>query len=75
MWTCTQVISDDNHQASTRAVCVVELFSIADGRTERLRVLLTVSSNCHCFTRTYLIQLLIVDVSGLSKEINAALEY
>ena len=34
---------------------------------------LTASSNRHHLTRTHLIQL-IVDVTGLSKEINAALE-
>ena len=51
-----QMISDDSHHASTRTVCVVRVIPTADSRTERLRVLLTVSSNHHRLTRTYLIQ-------------------
>ena len=51
--------SDDHHQASTRAVHVVQLFSIADSRTERLHV--TSNSHC-CIARTYLIQLSLMSV-------------
>ena len=45
--------SDDGHRASARAVRVVQLFSMADSRTERLRVLLP-ASNCRRYiARTY----------------------
>ena len=58
-----QIISDDNHRTSARAVCVVRLVSTADNRTERLRLLLTASNSCHCIARTYLlIQPLLVSV-------------
>ena len=70
MRTCMQIIC---HHASTRAVCVVRVVPTTDSRTERLRVLLTISSNRHHLARTYLI-LAVVDVSRLSKEINATLE-
>ena len=40
--TCMQIFADDSHQANTRAVYVVGLVSMADYRTERLRLLLTV---------------------------------
>ena len=43
-----RIISDDGHQASVRAVCVVQLVSTADSRTERLCVLLTASNSHHC---------------------------
>ena len=46
--------SDDGHQASARAVCVVEPFSLADSRTERLRVLLPASNSRHCTACMYL---------------------
>ena len=46
--------SDDGHQASARAVRVVQLFSMADSRTERLRVLLPASNSRRCIARTYL---------------------
>ena len=52
-----QMITDNSHHASARTVCVVRVIATADSRTERLRVLLTGSSNCHRLTRTYLIQL------------------
>ena len=42
-----QIISDDGHQASTRAVHVVQLVSTADSRTERLRLLLTAPDSRH----------------------------
>ena len=29
-----QIISDEDHQASARAVCVVQLISMADSRTD-----------------------------------------
>ena len=67
------MISDDGHHTSARTVCVVRVDLTADSRSERLRILLTVSNNRHRLTRTYLDQH-VVDVSGLSKEINAALE-
>ena len=71
--THVQMISDNGHYTSARTVCVVQVVPMADSRTERLRVLLTVSSNRHCLTRMYLIQP-VVGVSGLSKEINTALK-
>ena len=61
-----RIISDDGHRASARAVGVVRLVSMADSRTERLRLLLTVLLVC-----TYPA---IIDVCRLSKEINVTLE-
>ena len=55
MHTCSKY-SGDGHHASTRAVRVVRVVSTADSRTERLCVLLTVSSNRYRLTHTYLIQ-------------------
>ena len=47
----------DGHRASTRAVCVVKLFSgMGDSRAERLRVLLLASNSRRYIARTYLIQ-------------------
>ena len=43
------------HRDSARAVCVVQLFSMADSKTERLRVLLLASNSRRCIARTYLI--------------------
>ena len=57
--THVRMISDDGHHASTRTVCVVRVVPTTDSRTERL---------CVPYPAT-------IDVSGLSKEINAALEY
>ena len=48
--------SDDGHRGSVRAVRVVQLFSMGDSRTERLRVLLPVSNSRRCIARMYLIQ-------------------
>ena len=45
-----QIASDDSLWTSARAVDVVQLISTADSRTERLRVLLTVSNSRHCIT-------------------------
>ena len=45
--------SDDGRRASARAVRVVQLFSMADSRTERLRVLLLASNSRRCIARTY----------------------
>ena len=46
-----QVIGSGDHQASARAVCVLQLVSVADRRTERLSVLLPVSiSRCIVFS-------------------------
>ena len=61
MHTHVRMISDDDHHASARTVCVVQVIPMADSRTERLRVLLTVSSNRHHLTPV------VIDVSGLSK--------
>ena len=51
--THTRIISDDGHQASVRAVCVVRLVfmadSRADSRTERLRLLLKVCNSHHIY--------------------------
>ena len=49
---------------SARAIHVVQVIPMADCRTERLRVLITVSP-----------YQAVLDVYGLSKEINAALEW
>ena len=62
--TRVRVISDDSHHASTRTVCVVRVVSTAGSRTEKLCIL----------SHSYLPYPAIVDVSRLSKEINAALE-
>ena len=51
------------HWASARAVRVVQLLSMADNRTERLRVLLPASNSRHCIARTYLIQLSLMSAS------------
>ena len=48
--------SDDSHWASARAVRVVQLFSMADSRTERLHVLLPASNSRRCIALTYLVQ-------------------
>ena len=48
--------SDNGHQASAKAVRVVQFFSIADSRTEMLHVLLSASNSHLCITRTYLTQ-------------------
>ena len=66
-----QMISADSLRASTRAIHVAQLSSMADSRTERLHVLLTASNSRHCITHMYPA---VVDVCGLSKEINATLE-
>ena len=54
--TPVQTISGDSHRASARAVRVVWLISMTDGRTERLHKLLTASNSCHCIVCTYFIQ-------------------
>ena len=42
--TCThmQIISDDGPQVNIRAVYVLQVFSMADSKTERLHILLSV---------------------------------
>ena len=67
-----RIISDDRYQAS--AVRVVWLVSMADSRTERLCVLLTASNSSHCIARIYIPYWAVIDVCGISKEINATLE-
>ena len=59
--TCTRVwmISEDSHHTSARSVRVVQVVPTADSRTERLCILLTVSSSHHHLSCTYLIQLLL----------------
>ena len=66
-----QIISDDCHRASARTVCVVRVISTAGRGTERLRLLLSASNSRHCVAR---VCSAVVDVCGLSKEINATLE-
>ena len=61
-----QIISDEGHQASARAVRVVRLVSTADGRTERLRKLLTASNSRRYIARTYLIKSSLMS-AGFSK--------
>ena len=61
---------NDSLWSSARAVCVVQLVSMADSRTERLHKLLPASNSHHL----YVPYPAIVDVCGLSKEIDAALE-
>ena len=41
------IFPDDDHHGSTRVIYVVQVVSTTHSRTERLRILLTVSSNCH----------------------------
>ena len=50
--------SDEGHWASARGVRVVQLFSMADSRTERVRctIQLPASNIRRCIARTYLIQ-------------------
>ena len=55
--TRVEIISDNGHQASAKAICVVRVVSTADSRTERLCVLQTASSDCYGLTRAYLIKL------------------
>ena len=69
-----QMISDDGHHASARTVCVVRVVPRADSRTERLCVLLTVSSNRRYLHSYVPYPAIVVDVSRLSKEINGALK-
>ena len=64
--------SDDGHQASARAVRVVQLFSMAESRTEWLRVLLPASNSRRCIAGIHRPFPAIID---LSNEINAALEW
>ena len=54
--TCMRMISDDGQWASARAAHV----SMADSRTERLRLLLKGCNSRHCIARTYLIQQLLM---------------
>ena len=54
--TRTQIISNDGHRASARAVHVVQLVSTADSRNERLCLLLTAPDSCHHIARMCLIQ-------------------
>ena len=58
-----QIVYDYGHWTSARAVCVVQLVSMADSRTEKLRLLLTESNNHHCIVHMYLIQLLLMSAS------------
>ena len=67
MCTRVQMISGDGHHTSTRTVCVVQVVPTADSRTERMRVLLTVSSK-PSLSHLYVPYPAIVDVSGLSKK-------
>ena len=68
-----RIIFYDGHGASARAVRVVRLVSTADSRTERLHLLLTMPNSRHCIAHLYPYPA-IVDVCGLSKELNAALK-
>ena len=61
------IFSDDNHHASTSVIYVVQVVSTTHSRTERLRPLLIVSSNCHGLVHTNLIQPLLMSV-GLPKK-------
>ena len=63
MW----IISDNSHLVSARAVCVVQLISMAESRTERLHILLTASSSRHRLTCAYLIQPSLVSAGFLKK--------
>ena len=60
-----QIISDDGQWASTRAVHVVRLVSMADSRTERLHLQLTASK-----VVTVSLKHAVIGFSGLSKEMN-----
>ena len=54
--THVEIISDNGHQASGKAICVVRVVSTAASRTERLCVLQTASSDCYSLTRAYLMK-------------------
>ena len=58
--------SDNGHQASAKAVCVVKLFSMADSRTERLRCT-TASIYQSSLYRSYVPYPAVIDVCRLSK--------
>ena len=62
-----RIISDDGNQTSARAVCVVQLISTADSRTERLHLVLTASNSRHRIARMYLIQPLLM-LAGFPKK-------
>ena len=51
------IFPDDDHHASTRVICVVQVVSTTHRRTERLYISVIVSSNCHHLVHTYLVQL------------------
>ena len=55
MHTHVRMISDNAHHTRARTVCVVRVLPTAESGTERLHVLLTVSSNHHRLTRTYIL--------------------
>lgn len=62
--------------SSGRAVCVVQLVSMADSRTEMLHKLLPASNSHHCLTCTCLIQPLFMSVVFPKKyNVDAAFEY
>ena len=65
----TYTFANSSQWASARAVRVVRLVTKADSKTKRLRLLLT----SHCIARMYPIQP-IIDVCGLSKEMNTDLK-
>ena len=67
LYTSMRRISDYGHRASAWAVRFVRLLSMADSRTERLRLLLTASNSRHCIACTYVPYPAIVDVGRLSK--------
>ena len=54
--------ANDGQQASNSIVCVAQLFSMTDSRTERLCVLLMASNSHCCKARMYLIQLSLMSV-------------
>ena len=54
--TCVEIISDNGHQASAKAICAVRVVSTADSRTERLCVQQTASSDCYGLTCAYLMK-------------------
>ena len=58
--THVQIIFDDSHQASGSSVCVVQLASRADSKTERLHELLTGSNSHRCIACVNLIQPLLM---------------
>ena len=69
-----RTIYDNSQRATTWVVGVVRLVSTDNSRTRRLHILLTASDICLLLYRSCISYQAIIDVCGLSKEIDATLE-